>query len=258
MNTPSTSNSTTLNKHLAVRVGAGLAAILFLAILAPIVWAAASAGVGLIALGVVGLVGFGLAQSLPLLGQKLENRLLSMRKAEARQNPIEQLQNFLREKAQRVLLFRGAVTQIGTQIKSLEDMLEERKRTKPNYDSSKQEKALAAMHEAHTVLKTKYQNAETALAQLKEVIDDKKFEWNFGQAGQAAIAQLNAASGEDLMNQMLADEAFSSVRDNFNHVFAELEMEAVKLSNTQQLSFDGGMTLDLTTINLSQPVQKGV
>lgn len=224
-----------------------------LALAAPVIWAAASAGAGLIALIVLGVIGVGLMQTLPLLGQKWENRLLAARKMEARRNPIEQLQNFLLEKHNRVKLFRSAVVQINTQIKGLSDMLAERKRTKPGYDASKQESALEAMRQAHSVLVTKYERAEAALKQLEEVIDDKKFEWNFGQAGQLAIAQLNAASGEDLLNQMLADEAFSSVRDNFNQVFAELEMEAAKLTQTQQLSFDGGMTLDLSSISIPEP-----
>ena len=108
------------------------------------------------------------------------------------------------------------------------------------------------------MLEAKYRRAEEALGQLKEVIDDKRFEWSFGQAGQAAIAQLNAASGEDLLNQMLADEAFASVRDNFNQVFAELELEASKLSSQQQLTFGSGMTLDLTSIHIPelQPVAR--
>lgn len=243
---------TSEQKSMGVRVAFGVGIVAFLAIIGPIIWMAASAGLGILALAAIGVVGVGFMQALPLLGQKWENKILSMRKSEARKNPIEQLQNFLREKHQRVQLFRAAVTQIGTQIKSLEDMVQERKRSKPGYDASKQEKAIASMHEAHVILKQKYKNAEEALKQLEEVIDDKKFEWNFGQAGQAAIAQLNAASGEDLVNQMLADEAFSSVRDNFNHVFAELEMEAVKITNTQQLSFGDGVTLDLTGIKIPE------
>lgn len=239
-------------KIVGLRIAAGAGALGILALAAPLIWAAASAGVGLIVLILLGAMGIGVMQALPLLGQKWENKLLATRKAEARRNPIEQLQNFLLEKAKRVAMFKQAVVQIGTQIKGLSDMLDERKRTKPGYDASKQEAALAAMRQAHQVLEAKYRRADEALGQLKEVIDDKRFEWSFGQAGQAAIAQLNAASGEDLLNQMLADEAFASVRDNFNQVFAELELEASKLSSQQQLTFGSGMTLDLTGIHIPE------
>ncbi len=235
----------------AVRIVAALCGIGVLALLAPIIWGAVSAGLGLLALGAIGVVGVGLFQALPLLGQKLENRLLAARKAEARANPIEQLQNFLLQKRQRVVSFKEAVVRIGAQIKSMSDMIEERKRQKPGYDASKQENAVKAMKEAHRLLVDKYKNAELALEQLSEVIEDKKFEWKFGQAGQAAIQNLNATSGQELLNQMLADEAFDSVRDNFNQVFSELEMEASKLSNAKELSFDDGMSIDLTAIQLS-------
>lgn len=236
------------------RAGVVIGSVVLLALVAPIIWAAASAGVGLIALGVVGIIGFGVIQALPYFGQKIENTVLKLRKAEARGNPIEQLQNFLRQKAQQVADFKAAVSQIGGQIRSLEDMVAQRKRERPGYDASAQERSIQAMKDAYNTLKTKYVNAEKALADLKVVIQDKEFEWKFSQAGQQAMQTLNATSGKELMEAMLADEAFSSVTDNFNKVFADLEMEAQHLTNVKQLEFDSGMTIDVSAINLSNKV----
>jgi hypothetical protein len=233
-----------------LRIGAALLGILALGTLAPLIWAAVSGGLGLLTLAAVGAVGVALFQALPLLGQKLENRLLAARKAEARANPIEQLQNFLLQKRLKVAEFKRAVVAVGAQIKSMADMIDERKRQKPGYDASRQEKAVVAMKEAHGLLVVKYKNAELALVQLSEVVEDKKFEWKFGQAGQMAIQNLNATSGQELLNQMLADEAFDSVRDNFNQVFSELEMEAEKLNTAKELSFDDGMSINLEAIRL--------
>lgn len=238
------------SKILGIRLLTTLGAVVILALLAPLIFTAVTAGLGLIALGALAIVGIGAFQALPYFAQKWENKLLSLRKAEARKNPIEQLQNFLGEKAIKVRDFKAAVTAIGAQIKSMQSMLDERIRTKPNYDASKQKKAIEAMTDGHALLVTRYKDAEAALVQLREVIEDQKFAWEFGKVGQAAISQLNAASGEELLNEMLADEAFSSVRDNFNQVFAALEMEAVKLSNTASIPYDDGMTLDLSSINL--------
>lgn len=230
-----------------------VAAVGAMALLAPVIWSAVSAGLGLAALGGIGVLGFILLQFLPVLGQKLENVVLKVRKAEARNNPIEQLQNFLRQKAQQVADFKTAVASIGAQIKTLQDMVAQRKRERPGYDATAQEKSIQAMTDAHAVLVIKYQNAEKALADLKLAIQDKEFEWKFSQAGQKAIQSLNATSGKELLDAMLADEAFSSVTENFNTVFAELELEAANLSNAKQLTFDQGMTIDLTQINLSTP-----
>ncbi len=236
------------------RAGVVRGSVVLLALVAPIIWAAASAGVGLVALGVIGLVGFGLIQMLPYFGQKIENTVLKLRKAEARGNPIEQLQNFMRQKAQQVADFKAAVATISGQIKNLQAMVDQRKRERPNYDATAQEKSIAAMQDAYNALKQKYVNAENALAQLREVIQDKEFEWKFSQAGQQAMQNLNATSGKELMEAMLADEAFSSVTENFNKVFADLEMEAQNLTATKQLTFDQGMVLDISNINLSNKV----
>ena len=242
-----------MNQNL-FRVGAAVASVAVLAVAAPVIWMAASAGVGLIALGVIGVVGFGILQLLPYIGQKIENSVLKLRKAEARGNPIEQLQNFLMQKAKQVAEFKAATTSIGSQIKTLEAMVAQRKRERPNYDSSPQEKSIEAMKVAHRRLMVKYTNAEEALAQLRLVIQDKEFEWKFSQAGQKAMQSLNATSGKELMEAMLADEAFSAVTENFNNVFAELEMEAQHLTDAKSLEFDQGMTLDLTQINLTHKV----
>ena len=235
-----------------LRGGIAFGAIAILAIVAPVIWMAASAGIGLIALGAIGLVGFGLIQMLPYFGQKIENSVLKLRKAEARGNPIEQLQNFLRQKAQQVADFKAAVSTINGQIKNLQSMVDQRKRERPNYDASAQEKSIQAMTDAYNALKQKYVNAENALVQLREVIQDKEFEWKFSQAGQQAMQNLNATSGKELMEAMLADEAFSSVTENFNKVFADLEMEAQHLTATKSLEYDAGLTLDLSNINLTK------
>lgn len=240
-----------MNKNV-FRVLFGVGAFAVLALLAPVIWAAVSAGVGLIALGVIGAVGLGALQFLPYLGQKLENTVLAMRKSEARINPIEQLQNFLMQKAKQVAEFRAAVTSIGGQIKSLESMVTQRKKDRPDYDASAQERSIQAMKDAHRALMIKYSNAEDALKKLQLAIQDKEFEWKFSQAGQAAMKSLNATSGKELMEAMLADEAFSSVTENFNKVFAELEMEAQHLTDAKQLEFDSGMTIDVSSINLTQ------
>ena len=194
-----------MNQNL-FRAGFVVASIAILALVAPIISAAVSAGVGLLALGVIAIAGLAALQMLPYLGQKFENNVLKLRKNEARSNPIEQLQNFLRQKAQAVADFKGAVATIGAQIKSLEDMVRDRKHQRPGYDASVQERSIQAMKDAHTVLVTKYTNAEQALSELRIAIQDKEFEWKFSQAGQAAMKSLSATSGKELMEAILADE----------------------------------------------------
>lgn len=237
-------------RALGARIGAAAVAALLLALLGKIIWSAAIAGAGLLVLGAIGVVGIGLFQALPLIGQKWENKLLSLRKREARQNPIEQLQNYLAQKASRVRDFRAAVVAIGTQIKSLESMIAERKAERRDYDASKQQRSVDAMKVAHQRLIEKLGRAEIALKDLHEKIEDKKFEWKFGQAGHAAIKSLNATGGQELVDEMLADEAFDSVRDNFNQVFSELEMEAAQLGVGRPLELGNNLAWDAPQVDV--------
>lgn len=247
-------------RALGVRVGAAAAAIVTLALLSQIIWSAAVAGAGLLVLGGIWVIGIGLLQALPLLGQKWENKLLALRKQEARVNPIEQLQNFMAQKAQRVQQFRASVIAIGTQIKSLEQMVADRKFERSNYDASKQLRQIDSMKGAHARLIDKLQRAEVAMQLLSEKVEDKKFEWKFSQAGQAALRSLNASGGQELVEEMLADEAFDSVRDNFNQVFAELELESAHLSLGRPLDEMDGEAWDLPAASLpmrqAQPVPR--
>ncbi|MYM92333.1 hypothetical protein [Duganella vulcania] len=238
------------NRILGLRVAAGVGVVAVLALLKTVVLGALASGLGLLALGGIGCLFVGAFQALPLLGQKLENRLLAARKSEARANPIEQLQNYRLSKAKYLAAFKEAVGAIGAQVQSMSEMIDDRKKAKPDYDASQQERAVQQMRAAHQALVVKYKKGEEALRQLDEVIDDQKFKFKFGQAGQAAIKSLNSTSGEDVLNEMLAGEAFDSVRDNFNRVFADLELEGAKLNSAEKLSFNDGMTIDLMNVRL--------
>lgn len=246
-----------LKQAIGIRLAAGFGGLAVLALLAPLIWAAVSAGVGLVVLLLIASTGIGIFQTLPLLAQKWENKVLELRREEARKRPIETLMNYLKQKKQFVKDFKDAVVSIGSQVRSSEDMVAERKRDKPNWDSSRKDKAIAEMKIAHQTLVQKYQAGEKALAELEEIIEDKKFDWKFGQVGGQAIEAMNALNGEDLVEEMLAGEAFDSVRDNYNAVFSALEVEAVKLNSNKALAFDDGMTIDLTSINLNNKVKLG-
>jgi len=95
-----------------------------LAMSAPRVWAAVTAGAGILALAATGFVAL---QMIPLSMQKVENRILCMRKDEARQNPIEHLQNECLRREERLQSFRRALVRIGGQIESMGQMIDERR-----------------------------------------------------------------------------------------------------------------------------------
>lgn len=188
--------------------------------------------------------------------QEEMNRTLAARKAEARKNPIEQLQNYLLEKQTQLSSFKEAVSQIGGQVKSLGDMLLARKAAKPNKDYSKKETSLKAMQGAYEALRTKAKQGDMALIELREIIDDQKFDYQFAKVGQSAVQSLKAMNGQDLLNEMLAGESFDQVRENFNKVFSDIEVEIGNINSGKILAFgegDDGLTLDISNIHITQP-----
>ncbi len=227
-----------------------------------IIWTVVSAAMGVVALGVVVLGAIALVHAVPWLLQMLENWILAARKAEARRRPIEQLQNFEAKKREQVRIYKQAVSSVGAQIRSLGDMIKERKRTKPGSDTSSQEEAIGKMRQAHEIMLKKGERAEEALAQLHELIDNKQFEQKFAEAGNAAMQALNTTSGQALFDSMLADEASSAIRDNFNKVFADLEVEARSLNAQDKIDFGAGQILDVSSVEtiplLAQPTAQPI
>lgn len=206
--------------------GLAVAALLgALAVTAPVISLAVTAGVGLATLGLMGLAGLVVVQCIPLGMQKLENRLLQLRKAEARTNPIEQLQNDCLRREERLQSFRQALVTIGGQIESMREMVQERKDKAPYHVLDKQERAIARMDQFYRANVARLDEAHQALEAFRTQVKQKVFEWEFAQAGQVVMAALNPTEMQDLMQDLLSDEALRSVQTRFNMVFSELDID---------------------------------
>lgn len=210
---------------MALRLAAIAAVTALLAVAAPMVWAAVSAGVGLAALLVLAAAGTLVFQSLPLVMQVLENRLLRLRKAEAAAHPIEQLQNDLLKREQRLVAFRAALATIGGQIASMAEMIEDRRHADPGHVLDRQTRALDRMVQFHAANVRRLDEAQVALEAFRQQVRQKMFEWDFAQSGEVVMAALNPRELQDLMQDLLTDSALQSVQKRFNDVFAELDLE---------------------------------
>jgi hypothetical protein len=196
-----------------------------LALATPFVWAAVSTGLGLAALAGMALVGVAVLQALPLALQKLENRILVARKAEAQANPVEQLQNDCLRREQRLLAFRRALVTIGTQIESMTQMVQDRAQQDPGHVLDRQLQAIQRMRHFYECNLLRLNEAQSALDAFRHQVKQKMFEWEFAQAGQVVMHALNPGELEDLVQDLLTDAALRSVQDRFNTVFAELDVE---------------------------------
>jgi hypothetical protein len=196
-----------------------------LAAFAPIVWLAATGGIGLLILGGLLAVGFAAVQTLPLMGQKLENTLLAARKAEARRNPIEQLQNEMLRRATRLKSFRTALVNVGGQIESIEQLVADRRHQDPGHVLERQERALLRLKQFHGVNLSRLVQAQSALEEFRLTVQRKESEWRIALAIDDANTALDPNATNNFMQELLTDTALRTVQDRFNNVFAELDVQ---------------------------------
>ncbi len=208
-----------------VRVAAVAATVSLLAMSVPVVWAAVSAGLGLLALAVVAAGGVMLFQALPWGLQRLENSLLKMRKLEAGTNPIEQLENDVLRRAQGLAEFRSALATVGGQIESIRQLLDERRHKDPGHVLERQQRAMQRLVDFYSANLARLDQAQLALADFRSTVDRKKSEWTLAQAIGLAHKALDPDAAEYPLQALLSDEALRTVQERFNTVFAELDIQ---------------------------------
>ncbi len=226
---------------LLVRLAAVCSTVALLALSAPLVWSAVSAGVGLAALAALASAGTLVFQTLPLAMQVLENHLLNLRKAAAAANPIEQLQNDCLRREQRLIQFRNALATIGGQIESMAQMIEERRHVDPGHVLERQTRALQKMSRFHASNVRRLDEAREALAAFHHQVRQKIFEWEFAQSSEVVIAALNPCEVEELMQGLLADTALQSIQKRFDQAFAELDLEMSAIDAPTRNLFDADL-----------------
>jgi len=243
-----------LQKVWAVRVGGAVCALALLTVAAPFVWSAVAAGVGLMALASMGAVGVAVFHAIPWGMQKLENRILQLRKAEARRNPIEQLQNELLRRANKLRAFHRALVAVGGQIESISQMVEDRKHKDPAHVLHRQEKALQRLQAFHQINLQRLHTAQVALDEFRFTIERKESEWRIALAIGEATEIMDPNAADNLVQDLLTDTALRSVQERFNNVFAELDVQMTSINGpTRNLLHQDELnplgTLELSTLH---------
>ena len=180
-------------------------------------------------LATMAAIGVATLQAVPLAMQKLENRLLAARKAEARRNPIEQLQNEVLRRAQRLASFRRALVLVGGQIESIGQMVAQRRHRDPEHELHRQERALQRLQQFQTVNLQRLGQAQAALEEFRFTVERKESEWRIAIAIGEANDLVDPQATDNLLQDLLSDTALRAVQDRFNSVFAELDVQMSSL-----------------------------
>jgi translation initiation factor 2B subunit (eIF-2B alpha/beta/delta family) len=197
-------------------------------------------------------IGFAAVQVMPYLGQVLENQILSARKAEARRNPIEQLQNEVMRRAERLRAFRKALVSIGGQIESIEQMIEDRRYKDPGHVLARHQKALERLKQFQTVNMRRLQQASHALEEFRATVERKESEWRIALAIGDATEMMDPNATSNLMQDLLTDTALRSVQDRFNTVFAELDVQMLSVDSPTRDLLDGPQLDHIESLQLSE------
>ncbi len=221
-----------------VRGIAVVATLGLLTVLAPLVWAAVTAAAGIAALAGMTAAGVALFQALPLAMQKLENRVLHARKSEARANPIEQLQNEVLRRAERLQSFRRALVIVGGQIESISQLLVDRRHRDPTHILDRQQRALHRLQQFQSVNLNRLGQAQAALEEFRFTVERKESEWRIALAIDEANELLDPNATDNLMQDLLTDTALRSVQERFNCVFAELDVQMSSLDGPARKFLD--------------------
>jgi hypothetical protein len=245
-------NITDTQKVPWLRVGVIGVGIVAMALMAPLVWMAATGGVGLLVLGAVLAVSYTALQAIPFAGQKLENKLLAARKAEARRNPIEQLQNEVLRRAQRLRAFRHALSNVGGQIESISQMLVERRHKDPTHELDRQERALRRLQQFQSANLARLGQAQSALEEFRFTVERKESEWRIAAAIGEANDLMDPNATDALMQDLLTDTALRSVQERFNQVFAELDVQMSSVDGPTRKLLDDQSLYQMDALHLPE------
>lgn len=218
----------------AVTIGLGLCSTF--------IWAAVQGGLGLIVIAIIWAFGMGMFQLLPYLAGRLENKILELRKEEARAHKVEQVQNHYKRRLQFVENLKTALSQFKGQIDTSRADVEANLKECKTYDPTDRNKKIAMMESKYIFLKDMLRVEEEKNVALKYKVKDTESDVKSEKAIEAALKTMGLVTGtssESFIDNVLANEAFTSANQDFNTIFAQLELEAEKAYvNNPALNFE--------------------
>jgi hypothetical protein len=89
----------------------------------------------------------------------------------------------------------------------------------------RQQKALQRLEQFHGLNIARLNQAQAALHEFKNTVEQKQGEWEIALAIEVAGHAMDPNAGGNLIQDLLSDTALRAVQDRFNNVFAELDVQ---------------------------------
>lgn len=245
------------------RVIVGGAAVATLAVILPAAVMAAQTSFALAVVGVLAVVGTLAWRWLPYMmqrndnaikeaNQKEMNRHLAALKAEAKKNPIEQAEGEFVRRSNQYQVFKSAMEQIGGKVEAFGNKLTRTKSDKPGYDLTQETAAYEKMKLFYENRIERLKVAHQKLIKFKEKLEEARVKWEFQLDANDAIRAMNATDQEAKINEILTEVAFDSVQQEFDAVFAKLDIDAAEMNAQKALEFGKDMIIDVSAIHIPE------
>jgi hypothetical protein len=150
------------------------------------------------------------------------------------------------------------VEAIGGKVGAFKSKLDKTKKERPKYDLLQETAAYERMKEFYDNRKVRLETAFVKLAQFHDKIEEANTKWEFQLAANEAIRAMNATDQETKINEILTEVAFDSVQQEFDAVFARLDVDAAEINASRALEFGQGVTIDVSAIHIEQSSHEAV
>lgn len=239
-----------IGKVNGIRLAAAAGGVGILALSSWLLWMAFLGTISLVGIGACGLLLVGAAKALPLISQKWENKLLSLRKTEARKNPHEQMDNEYIRRQTILNEEEVALTEASTTISTLKTQLDNQLRQNPEFDLTQEYSDLKNMAEDLEERVALLKEAKEELVRFKNYIALKKQKHKYALEANRVRDKLNSNAAEHATNAVLFDEADDEMERQYNRSFAAMEIAratrtnkagAKALANNPSASFNPAM-----------------
>jgi len=207
-------------------------------LVAPYIWVAIGGIIGLIvAVGVI-LVAWMLR---PVAFSFAANMRLKLIKAEAAKNPVETLQNDLKDKAQALANRKDAIETLNSQIRTFSDKVDEIKASYGPDDAGYQKlsRDLADLRRVYAHRCEKWKEAREQLKLYEEEIKRANMIWEAAQAA-AAARETSGLTEDEFFAKLRTETAFEAIKKSYNDALASLDTALLEGPSTASISIPNG------------------
>lgn len=206
-------------------------------LVAPYIWVAIGGLIGLIvAVGVI------LAAWMvrPVVFSFAANMRLKLIKAEASKNPVETLQNDLKDKAKALSDRKDAIEKLNSQIRTFSDKVDEIRASYGAEDAGylKLSRDLADLRRVYGHRCEKWKEAREQLKLYEEEIKRANMIWEAAQAA-AAARETSGLTEDEFYAKLRAETAFDAIQKSYNDALASLDTAMLEGPSADSIAIPG-------------------